>query len=297
LGLHHHHHQSEDRNIKVAFFLNLAFTIVEIVGGLMTNSVAILTDALHDFGDSVSLGVAWYFQKVSKKGRTERFSYGYRRFSLLGAFINAFILFGGSIFFLTQAIPRLFNPENPHAKGMIFIAILGVIVNSAAMFQLKKGKSINAKVIAVHLMEDVLGWIAVLVGAIVMHFYNLPIIDPILSIAISVYVLVNVVKNMKDAFRVILQSTPKDVNLKDIEAYLKSVKNIQHVHNLHVWSMDGDYNILSVNLVVDEQFLMKDIDLIKDEIKVGLERLNIHHPTLEFETKLKLNEAEESHSI
>lgn len=294
MGLHHHHN-SEERNIKVAFFLNLGFTIIEIVGGLLTNSVAILTDALHDFGDTVSLAIAWSFQKVSKKGRTEKFSYGYRRFSLLGAFINAFILFGGSIFFLTQAIPRLFNPENPHAEGMIYIAILGVIVNSVAMFQLKKGKSINAKVIAVHLMEDVLGWVAVLVGAILMHFYDLPIIDPILSIAISLYVLVNVVKNMKDAFRVILQSTPKDVNLKEVETYLKSVKNIKHVHNLHVWSMDGEYNILSVNLVVDEHFSMKDVELIKDEIKVGLGKLNIHHPTLEFETKMQLSDDDESH--
>lgn len=154
---HHQHHHSDVKNIKVAFFLNVTFTIVEIIGGFFTNSIAILSDAVHDLGDSLSLGMAWYFQKKAKNGSDKLFSYGYKRFSLLGAIINSIVLIVGSIFILTEAIPRLFHPEQAEVKGMFLLAILGLIVNGAAVLRLKKGHSINEKVVSLHLLEDVLG--------------------------------------------------------------------------------------------------------------------------------------------
>ncbi len=161
----HHHHHHDTGNLKVAFFLNLAFTLVEIVGGLYTNSLAILSDALHDLGDSLSLGLSWYFQKLSKKGRTSSFSYGYKRFSLLGAVVNSIVLVVGSIIILSKAIPQLFNPSQANAEGMMYLAILGIVVNGAAVLKLRKGESLNEKVITLHLLEDVLGWVAVLIGS------------------------------------------------------------------------------------------------------------------------------------
>ena len=187
---HHHHHDTE--NISTAFFLNLAFTIIEIIGGLMTNSVSIMSDALHDLGDSLSLGLAWYFQKVAKKGRDKTFSYGYKRFSVLGAMINAIVLVIGSVFILQESIPRLWQPETPNAQGMFWLAILGILVNGAAVLKLKKGTSLNEKVISLHLLEDVLGWAAVLIGSVLMYFFDLPIIDPLLSIGIAFFILTNV---------------------------------------------------------------------------------------------------------
>ena len=192
---HNHSHNHSEGNIKIAFFLNLGFTIVEIIGGLYTNSLAILSDALHDLGDSLSLGLSWYFQRLSKKGSTKKFSYGYKRFSLLGAIINSIVLVVGSIFILSKAIPELFNPEETNAQGMLYLAILGVVVNGAAVFKLRKGKSLNEKVVSLHLLEDVLGWVAVLIGSIVMIYFDLPFVDPLLSILISIFVLYNVYRN------------------------------------------------------------------------------------------------------
>ena len=186
----HHHHNHSEGNIKVAFLLNLSFAIIELIGGFWTNSVAILSDALHDFGDSLTLGLSWYFAKVARREKDETYTYGYKRFSILAAFINSIVLVTGSIFILFEAIPRLVHPETPNTSGMIILAIGGIIVNGAAAFRLSNGKNLNEKVVYTHLLEDILGWIAVLIGALVMHFFDSPIIDPLLSVLISVYILI-----------------------------------------------------------------------------------------------------------
>lgn len=157
----HHHHATQ--NIQLAFFLNLSFTLIEIIGGLWTNSLAILSDALHDLGDSIALGLSWYFAKVSQKPPDERFSYGYQRFSLLGALISSLILVVGSTIILFTAIPRLFHPEPVHVEGMLLLALLGVIINGVAVLKLKGGKTQNERVVMLHLLEDTFGWIAVLI--------------------------------------------------------------------------------------------------------------------------------------
>ena len=282
---HHHHHHSGTENIRVAFFLNLIFTIIEIVGGFLTNSVAILSDALHDLGDSLSLGLAWYFQKVSKKSRDKKFTYGYKRFSLLGALINAIILVVGSVFILMETIPRLANPEMPDAGGMIGLALLGIVVNGAAVIRLRRGDSINENVISLHLLEDVLGWVAVLIGAIVMYFFDFPIIDPVLSILIAGFILLNVYRSLKSSLNIFLQGTPANVDENAIQDYLNSIEGIKSHHDFHVWSMDGNFNILTVHLVVEENSSMEFLSQLKKEIRQQLHKMNIEHTTIEFETK------------
>lgn len=285
---HHHdhgHHHHGTGNIKVAFFLNLAFTIIEIIGGLFTNSMAILSDALHDLGDSISLGLSWYFQKVSQKHKDKKYSYGYKRFSLVGALVNSVILFVGSIFILTETIPRIYNPQTPDALGMIWLAILGVVINGAAVFKLKKGESINEKVVSLHLLEDVLGWVAVLIGAIVMYFYDLPIIDPLLSLGIACFILFNVFKNFKSVFKIIMQGVPHDTNQKKIKAFLEGLDDVVNIHDLHIWSMDGQYNVLTVHIVTQENLQMEALVPLKQKVHEELKTYGINHATLEFETK------------
>lgn len=282
---HAHHHDYKDvKNIKVAFFLNLSFTVIEIIGGVLTNSIAILSDAVHDFGDSLSLGLAWYFQKLAKKGKTKSYSYGYKRFSLIGAIVNSIILVIGSTFILTEAIPRIFSPQETNAQGMIILAIFGVLVNGAAVFRLRSGKSINEKVVSLHLLEDVLGWAAVLVGAIVMYFFELPIIDPILSIGIACFVLFNVFRNIRQSLRIILQGIPQEVNLSGIETVIKKIDSIDSMHDLHVWSMDGEYNVLTMHIVLKETLSMKELAELKVQIRELLKNEHIDHATIEFET-------------
>ena len=282
---HHHHHHGDVKNIKTAFFLNIFFTIIEIIGGFYTNSIAILSDALHDLGDSLSLGLAWYFQKLSKKSRDRQFSYGYKRFSLLAAIINSIVLVVGSVFILLEAIPRLLNPIQPDAQGMIILAVLGVLFNGAAVLRLTKGDSMNERVAMLHLLEDVFGWVAVLIGSIIMYFFALPIIDSILSIGISMLILFNVVKNLKQSLQIVLQGIPNDVDEKEILTYLNSLDGIDNAHDLHIWSMDGQYNVLTTHLVLEKDLNMEDLESLKKQIRDALHEKGIEHTTLEFESK------------
>ena len=278
-----HSHNQKEGNVKVAFFLNLSFTIIEVVGGLYTNSLAILSDALHDLGDSLSLGLSWYFQKLSKKGRTKKFSYGYKRFSLLGAIINSIVLVAGSIFILTKAIPELFNPGETNVQGMLYLAILGIVVNGAAVLKLRKGESLNEKVVSLHLLEDVLGWVAVLIGSIIMMYTDAPFIDPLLSVLISLFVLYNVYKNLRKSMLVILQGIPEDVSLEDIKEKLKDISEITDVHDNHVWSMDGEYNILTIHLQLNKDYKLSEQAELKEKVRSQLKDESINHITIEFE--------------
>ncbi|AEL28009.1 cation diffusion facilitator family transporter [Marivirga atlantica] len=282
---HNHSHNHSEGNVKVAFFLNLAFTIIEIIGGLYTNSLAILSDALHDLGDSLSLGLSWYFQKLSKKGRTKTFSYGYKRFSLLGAIINSIVLVAGSIFILTKAIPELFNPGETNVEGMLYLSILGIVVNGAAVFKLRKGESLNEKVVSLHLLEDVLGWVAVLIGSVIMMYTDAPFIDPLLSVLISLFVLYNVYKNLKKSLLVILQGIPEEISIDDIRQKLKNISKVTDIHDCHAWSMDGQYNILTLHLRLDKDYKLSEQAKLKEQVRTQLKDESINHITIEFEAQ------------
>jgi len=282
MGHDHSHHHHASKNLKVAFFLNLSFTVIEIVGGLLTNSLAILSDALHDLGDSLSIGLSWYFQNVSEKGRDKKYSYGYKRFSLLGAIINAIVLLIGSGFILTKAIPGLLDPNETNAKCMLILAVFGVIVNGAAVLKLRKGTSINEEVISLHLLEDVLGWVAVLVGSLLMLFFDLPWIDPLLSLLIALFIIFNVVKSLKKSFAIILQAIPKGIDVEELENEILSIPEITDLHDCHIWPMDGEYNVLSVHLKLDKDYSLLEMSAIKRKVKVMLKK-DIQHVTIEFE--------------
>lgn len=280
---HHHNHASGTGNIAVAFFLNFGFAIIELIGGYLTNSVAIMSDALHDFGDSLSLGTAWYFQKKSKKDPTVNFTYGYKRFSLVGAFINSVVLVMGSVLIIKEAIERLVNPEQANAKGMVLLAIFGIAVNLVAMIRMRRGESINEKVVSLHLLEDVLGWIAVLIGATVMIFVDVPMIDPLLSLVIACFVLFNVFRNIKPAFSIMLQGVPDNISEDDIRTIILTEPIVAEVHDFHLWTMDGLHHVLSVHVVVNENMDLKSAERLKETLKHKLKNLHIAHATIEIE--------------
>jgi cobalt-zinc-cadmium efflux system protein len=290
MGHHHRHghdhsHDHGTKNIQVAFWLNLGFALLELVGGFYTNSVAILSDALHDLGDSLSLGTSWYFQKKSQQKRDSHFTYGYKRFSLLGAFINCIVLTVGSVFIISESVQRIFNPSQPNAKGMLILAVIGIGVNLVAMLRLKKGQSINERVISLHFLEDVLGWVAVLVGSVVMMFYNVPILDPLLSLGIAAFILFNVYKNMKSVFQIVLQGVPENISEDKIRALVKSFPEVKDSHDIHVWSMDGNYHIVTLHVVVANDLSVAQQEGLKTRIKESLSKLSIRHATVELETE------------
>ena len=281
---HHHHHDSSTENIKVAFFLNLFFTVIEFIGGIYTNSLAITSDAIHDLGDSISLGMAWYFQNISDKKPTKTYSYGFKRFSLLGAIINSVILLVGSVFIIIEAIPRIINPEHADAKGMMWFAILGIIVNGAAVLKLKNATSINERVVSLHMLEDVLGWVAVLIASIVMQFWNIPILDPILSLLIALYILTNVFKNGKESIRIILQGSPIQVSSDEVKTQVLEFEEVKSIHDYHLWSMDGEYNDLTMHLIVDDTLSWEKGKNLKRSVRELLHNnFHLEHITLELE--------------
>jgi cobalt-zinc-cadmium efflux system protein len=232
----HHHVEEATADLRLAFFLNLGSALLELFGGLWTNSVAILSNAVHDLGDSLSLGVAWYLDRYATRDGDARFSYGYRRFTLLGAWANTVVLLIGSAFVLSEAIPRLF-------------AVVGIAVNGLAAMRLCGKRSMNARVAAWHLVEDILGWVAVLIVATTLLFVDLPILDPLLSVGISVY---NVERNVRQILMLFLQAVPEDVDLAVLERRFRSLDDVLSAHHTHVWSMDGARHVLTTHLVVAE---------------------------------------------
>ena len=283
---HHHHHDhthESSGNIAVAFFMNLAFTIIELVGGMFTNSVAILSDAVHDFGDCLSLGAAWYFQRLSVKKGTARYTYGYKRFSLLGAIVNSVVLVTGSVYVLSESIQRLFSPQETSATGMLILAVVGIIANGIPVLRARKAKSINERVVSLHLLEDVLGWAAVLAGAVVMRLTGLTMIDPILSVASICYVLFNVCRNVKQLLPIILQGVPADVDRAHIIEKLEAIEAVEGVHDIHIWSLDEAYNVLTVHIVLRRAAPMEALAALKCCVRALLREEGVQHATIEFE--------------
>jgi len=282
--LHQHTHTpGQAENIRVAFFLNLGFTLFEIVGGLYTNSLAIQSDALHDLGDSFSLGMAWYLERHSHKASDHKYSYGYRRFSLLSALINTIVLIVGSLYILSEAIPRLMNPEHSNAGGMIMLAIVGIAVNGLAVLRMRSSQSLNSQVITWHLLEDVLGWVAVLIVSISLLVTDIHILDPILSIMISAYVLFNVIKNLRKMLALFMQAVPDAIELQEVEHALQQIPQVLSVHHTHVWSLDGDHNVLTTHLVVDPDATKDDLLQIKSAVRDITSEMSLAHTTIELE--------------
>lgn len=278
-----HHHHPAGGNLKIAFFLNLGFTLIEILGGLWTNSIAILSDAVHDLGDSLSLGIAWYFERMSHKGATPRNTYGYRRYSLLGGLITAMVLVLGLAFILWHAVERLFAPEPVNAAGMMGLAVLGVLFNGAAVLRVRKGSSLTERVVSWHLLEDLLGWVAVLVGAAVMAVWDLPVIDPLLSIGISLFILWNVVRNLRQFFDVFLQRTPPTFDLDAFEREVLRIPQVTGLHHVHSWSIDGEKHVMTTHLVMRAAASRADVVAAKQRVRQLLDRRSFEHVTVDIE--------------
>lgn len=282
-GHGHGHHHASSSNLGVAFALNLAFTVIEVIGGLLTNSIAILSDAVHDLGDSLSLGLAWYFDRYSRRQRSAHSTYGYRRYALLGGLATAFTLLLGLGFVLWQAIGRLLDPQPVNAVGMMGLAVLGIVFNGAAVLRVRKGASLTEKVVSWHLIEDTLGWVAVLLGAAVMAVWDLPLIDPLLSIAISVFILVNVVRNLRGFWDVFLQRTPRGLDLPRFEADARRIPHVRSLHHTHCWSIDGESHVLTTHLVMDRQASRADVVEAKAALRGLLAGSGVRHVTVDVE--------------
>lgn len=282
---HEHKHNDSKENIKLVFILNLFFSIIEIVGAILTNSVSILSDAIHDFGDSFSVGVSYLLEKYSHKKSDNKYTYGYMRYSLLGAIITCVILIFGSFVVLYKAIPRIFNPVSVNSDIMIIFALFGIVINGYAVYRTSNTKNKNEKSINLHMIEDVLGWISVLLGSLIIKFTNFYIIDPILSILIAIYILFHAYSHIKEVLDILMQKVPDNIDIKKIKKEIeKDFEYVNNIHHIHVWSMDGEHNYLTAHILLKEKYKEDIIIKLKKDIKQYLfNNYDIDHVTLEIE--------------
>lgn len=267
-----------ERNILIAFVLNLVFSIFEIVGGIFTGSVAIISDAVHDIGDAASIGISYFLEKKSKRQPDEIYTYGYARYSVIGSVITTMILLFGAAVVIYNALGRIIEPVQIDYNGMIIFAVVGVCVNFIAAFFTREGDSLNQKAVNLHMLEDVLGWVVVLIGAVVMRFSDLAIIDPILSVGVAVFIFVNAIKNLKAAVELFLEKAPHHITVQEIKEHVMHLQGVLDVHHVHLWSMDGQNNYATMHVVTNG-----DHHQIKDAIRSELRTLGIGHVTLELE--------------
>lgn len=269
-----------EKNIFLAFILNLAFSIFEFVGGIFTGSVAIISDAIHDIGDATSIGIAFFLEKKSKKQPDEKYTYGYTRYSIIGSVITTLILLFGSVMVIYNAIVRIINPTEINYNGMIVFAIVGVLVNFVAALLTREGDSLNQKAVNLHMLEDVLGWVAVLIGAIVMRFTNFYILDPLMSIGVAIFIFVNAIKNLKEVLELFLEKVPHNIDVNELKEHIGKINGVLNIHHIHIWSMDGHNNYATMHIVAEG-----DSHNIKKQIREELKEHGIGHVTLEIEAK------------
>lgn len=279
---HGHVHASSAKALRLAFFINLAFTLVEVVGGWWTGSIAVLTDAFHDAGDCLVLGTAWYLQRVAMKGRDARYSYGYGRYSMLGGWLTSVVLIVGAIGMLVISVPKLWAPTEPHTTGMIGIALFGLAMNGFAAWKLHGGGTLNERGAYLHLLEDVLGWAAVLLGGIIIHYTGWAIVDPLLSVAISVFILFNAIGTLRRGTGILMQQIPAHVDMQQVRTRLLTIPHVIDLHDQHTWTLDGSFIIHTVHLVVAEVDLQEAL-ITKAEARKVLQGMGIHHATIELE--------------
>ncbi len=293
-GHHHHHHHHHGHHqltgdgaidrIRKAFFLNMGFALIELVGGLWSGSVAIVADAVHDLGDSLSLALALYLQKKSQGAPSKDLTYGYRRYSVLSALVSGLVILIGSILVLVKAVPALFENQQtmPHLPSMFALSILGLTVNGWAAFGLSKGKSHNEKILSWHLIEDFLGWLVVLIGTGAMYFFHVAWLDPLLAIGIAFFIMWNVLRSLREPLRIILQSAPEGDQLGDIRREISALAEVTRIEELRAWSLDGQEHVFTTHIAVREGTDLKEL---KRRIRSMLRKRGYQYVTIEIEDR------------
>jgi cobalt-zinc-cadmium efflux system protein len=257
----HNHSHHKPSNIGIAFLLNFSFSIIEIIGGILTNSTAILSDAVHDLGDSLALALSFFTERLSKKDATEKYPYGFKRLSLIGAIINILVLSVGTGYVISEAIISFQNPQEVDSIGMLWLAILGIAINGLAVLRMKGSQKILDKTVVMHLLEDLMGWVAVLVVSIVIYFTNWYILDPILSMFIALVIIRNIWINSKLVFSILMQSVPDESLYQELKEHMESIEGVKLVDNFKLWSLDGEEHVASITLSTQANADMQEIRL------------------------------------
>lgn len=278
------------KNMKIAFLLNLLFSIIELLGGFFTNSISIISDSVHDLGDAISIGIAAILEKKSHKEPDKKYTFGYLRYSLLGALLTSVILLVGSIVVIYNAIPRLINPTIVNYNGMLILAIIGIIINGFATLKTSHSHNLNEKSVSLHMLEDVLGWAVVLVGSFIIKLTGWYIIDPILSLLMTIFILLHIYKNIIEIFNIFLEKIPENIDLDNLKEELGKIENVEDIHHIHIWTMDNLHNYVTLHARINSNVQNKDMEEVKNRIRAELKKYDLEHSTIEIEYEKCENE-------
>lgn len=281
---HHHHHSKEvsEKGIRIVFFLNVFFSILEFIFGSIFRSAAIQSDAVHDMGDALSIGFVWIFEKISTKHGNEKFSFGHRRFSLLGALITNLVLIIGSLFAIANALPRLIHPVEVNYSGMTIVAVIAIAVNGIAMWILSKGSSKSESLLNLHMLEDLAGWAAILIISFILRYKPWYFLDSLASLAIAGFILYEAVPSLKEIIEIFLEAVPDQVEYKKLLEEIGNVSGVHGVSHLHLWSVDGEDNNFNVTVFTDRKDI-EEIEKIKEEILKIISPYHITCSTIEVD--------------
>ena len=267
--------------VWLAFFLNLSYAIVEFIAGGVFGSSAVLADSVHDLGDAVAIGVSAVLETISNREEDSRYTLGYKRFSLLGALITAVILMTGSVFVILENLTKLFHPQPVNDEGILWLGIIAVTINVLASLVVRKGKTKNESILSLHFLEDTLGWVAVILMAIILRFTDWYILDPLLSLVISFFILSKALPRFWSTLKIFLDAVPEGVEIKQVKNGLEQVDNVASINQLNLWTMDGLEKNAIVHVCLKR---IEDMEASKTAIRHYLKDIGFHNITIEVDS-------------
>ena len=277
-----------NRAVWLAFFLNLSFTIVEFIAGGVFGSSTVLADSVHDLGDAIAIGLSAYLETISNREEDSHYTLGYKRFSLLGALITAVILMTGSVFVILENITKLFNPQPVNDEGILWLGIIAVTINVLASLVVRKGKTKNESILSLHFLEDTLGWLAVILMAIILRFTDWYILDPLLSLVISFFILSKAIPRFWSTLKIFLDAVPEGVDIEQVKSDLEQLDHVASVNQLNLWTMDGLEKNAIVHVCLKE---MEHMETCKESIRIFLKDCGFQNITIEVDVDLESHQA------
>ena len=274
--------------VWLAFFLNLSYAIVEFIAGGLFGSSAVLADSVHDMGDAIAIGVSAFLETISNREEDSHYTLGYKRFSLLGAMVTAVILMTGSVLVILGNITKLFHPQAVNDEGILWLGIIAISVNVIASLVVRKGKTKNESILSLHFLEDTLGWVAVILMAIVLRFTDWYILDPLLSLVISIFILSKAIPRFWSTLKIFLDAVPEGVDIKQVKSDLEQLDHVASLNQLNLWTMDGLEKNAIVHVCLKE---IEQMELCKESIRCMLEDCGFQNITIEVDADLASHQA------
>ena len=274
--------------VWLAFFLNLTYAIVEFIAGGVFGSSAVLADSVHDLGDAIAIGISAFLESISNREEDSHYTLGYKRFSLLGAMVTAVILMTGSVLVILENIAKIFHPQSVNDEGILWLGIIAIIINVLASLVIRKGQTKNESILSLHFLEDTLGWVAVILMAIVLRFTDWYILDPLLSLAISFFILSKALPRFWSTLKIFLDAVPEGVDIQKIKTDLAELDHVASINQLNLWTMDGLEKNAIVHVCLKE---MEHMETCKESIRIFLKDCGFQNVTIEVDADLESHQA------